>query len=149
MFEVLSSNHYLTKAKFLSSSLPYFYSQSTVTINKLAFAIYDSRKDGKITVDEISDMFASLLYGSEAYLECLKYYKNRIVNLFLSTIFEKSYKKVTSIDFDFFQEIIGVSCIGLELLTFIQLPLEDLSNRIHSHFVPINEKPATVEFSVN
>lgn len=72
MFELLSNNRYLTKARFLSSVHDFYCNQSSVNINKLAFSIFDTRKDGKITVDEISDLFSSLLYGSEAYSECLK-----------------------------------------------------------------------------
>lgn len=142
MFEVLSDNHYLTKAKFLSSILQFHNNESSKNINKLSFAVYDSKKSGKITVNEVSDMFKSLLYGSEAYLECLKYLIIRIVDLFLNSIFEKSYKKVNSIEFDHFQEIVGISCIGKELMNFINFPLTTLLNRVPDHLVSTFEKLA-------
>lgn len=60
--------------------------------------------------------------------------------MFLNTIFEKSYKKVDHIDFEAFEELVGVSCIGKELMDFIVLPLEDLQTRTKSCFTPITQE---------
>jgi Ca2+-binding EF-hand superfamily protein len=72
VFDFLSKGQYLTKARFLTSILPYQKSQSSVEINNLAFNLIDYRQDGKITVDEITSLFHCLPNGCPAYNESLK-----------------------------------------------------------------------------
>ena len=51
---------------------PFFKYSSNALVNKLAFALYDSRNDRKLTVDETYHMFESLPIGSAVYKECQK-----------------------------------------------------------------------------
>jgi hypothetical protein len=62
----------LTKAKMLKRMHPLVKQSSDYTINRLAFSLYDKRKDEKLTVDEVYNMFKELPLGSPVYFECLK-----------------------------------------------------------------------------
>lgn len=71
-YDYLAEGQLLTKAKFLSRMHGLISYSSTKAVNKLAFELYDYRKDGKLTVDEVYKMFESLPLGSPVYSECIK-----------------------------------------------------------------------------
>jgi Ca2+-binding EF-hand superfamily protein len=51
---------------------PLYKKTDNLVINKLAFDLYDYKKDGKLTIDEVYDMFESLPVGSDVYKESHK-----------------------------------------------------------------------------
>jgi Ca2+-binding EF-hand superfamily protein len=72
IYEWLSQGKDLNKSQFLHRLSEYLKLPSEVAEMRIAFEIYDSRRDGKLTVEEIYNMFICLPVGSKVYRECRK-----------------------------------------------------------------------------
>lgn len=62
-----------------------------------------------------------------------------MVNIFIDSIFERIWKKVTGIDYAHFEKLIDVSCMGFEIFEFVKTPLEGLFGRKSVYFQPEDE----------
>ncbi|OMJ68305.1 hypothetical protein SteCoe_34274 [Stentor coeruleus] len=128
-YDYLSQGKDLTKACFLLRIHSLISKQTTLIINKLAFDIYDFRNDGKLTVDEIYKMNEALPQGSLVYQEC-----NVMVSMYIQSIFERLREKLKFIDFVRFNEIVGVSYLGIEIIDFLKTPYEECLARKSEYF---------------
>jgi Ca2+-binding EF-hand superfamily protein len=92
---------------------------TSFTINRFAFELYDTRADGKLTVDEIHKMYEALPMSSKAFQEC-----NVMVEMYIQSIFERVREKLNQIEFARFVEVIEVSCLGFEFIEMFRTPFE-------------------------
>ena len=137
IYEYLSEGKDLTKPVFLhKASLLYKKKDNndSFTVNRLSFDIIDSKKDEKLTVDEIYNMYEALPISSAVYNEFYKYDLLRIVDMFIQSIFEKVRDVINFIDFQQFTEILPNCLIGLEVIELFRNSFEDLVGRKTLYF---------------
>lgn len=72
IYEYLSEGKDLTKPLFLRKIYDLIIEKKENIASKLAFDLYDSRKDQVLTVDEVYHMFEAFPLSSQAYNECFK-----------------------------------------------------------------------------
>jgi hypothetical protein len=70
-YEFLSQGKDLTKASFLFKCHAILANPGSLTTNRLAFELIDSRNDNKLSVDEIYFMFEAIPHRSKVYSEIL------------------------------------------------------------------------------
>lgn len=74
-------------------------------------------------------MHEALPQGSLVYQEC-----NAMVNMYIQSIFERLREKLKSIDFARFNEIVEVSCLGIEIIDFLKTSYEECLDRRSEYF---------------
>lgn len=119
----------MSKSTFLFKVNSLISNTTPFTINKFAFDIYDSRSDGKLTVDEAHKMYEALPMSSKAFQEC-----NNIVEVYIQAIFERSREKLNCIEFPRFSELVGISCLGQEFIDMFNTPFENCFERTAKAF---------------
>ncbi|OMJ90270.1 hypothetical protein SteCoe_7381 [Stentor coeruleus] len=129
LYDYLSQGKDLTKAVFLLRIHSLISKSTTLITNKLAFDLYDFRNDDKLTVDEIHKMHEALPVGSLVYCEC-----EIMVNMFIQSIFERVREKLQFIDLAKFNEIVHISCLGIEIIDFFKENYEECLSRKSVYF---------------
>ncbi|OMJ88690.1 hypothetical protein SteCoe_9309 [Stentor coeruleus] len=129
LYQVFSQNKDLSKSTFLFKINSLINGTTSFTINRFAFDLYDTRTDGKLTVDEIYKMYEALPISSKAFQEC-----NVMVEMYIQSIFERVREKLNQIEFAKFVEVVDVSCLGLEFIEMFRTPFEMCFGRVSQAF---------------
>ncbi|OMJ91101.1 hypothetical protein SteCoe_6466 [Stentor coeruleus] len=125
-----NKNSYITKPNFLKT----IYKALTEELadKYLAFEIYDSRGDGRLTSDEVYRMEQVLPQNSAIYTEC-----SLIVDELVAGIFERKKIPTRSVEFSSFNEIIKDSLFYKEFVRVVKTPLSELGNAMNKSWCQV------------